>query len=386
MANTKDFKVKNGIQPTVYHEGLGTVNTSGSTATLDLSTGSVFEITPTSDIQVNLSNPAASAIVSQATLLLDGAELLNNTWDISTAVYSQNYSIGYSEGLPEDIFFSPDGIYMYVIGDSNNRVYRYTLTTAWDISTVSGSNYFSVGPRQTEPKGLFFKTDGTKMYVIGTVSPRNVDEYNLSTAWDVTTASFNQDFSTSSQDTQPKSLSFKSDGTKMYIAGTSGQDINEYNLSTAWNISTASFNQNFSVGSASSFATGLFFKPDGTKMYVTSDSNNDVDEYNLSTAWNISTASFNQHFSVSTQETAPNGLFFKPDGTNMYVIGDHGDDVNQYTIGSSSTATITYPNTIEFAGGTAPTSPAIGETDILTFSTRDGGSTYQGVLAIDGAK
>ena len=25
MSNNKDFKVKNGIQPTVYHEGLGTV-------------------------------------------------------------------------------------------------------------------------------------------------------------------------------------------------------------------------------------------------------------------------------------------------------------------------------------------------------------------------
>ena len=36
--------------------------------------------------------------------------------------------------------------------------------------------------------------------------------------------------------------------------------------------------------------------------------------------------------------------------------------------------------------GTAPTSPAIGETDVLAFNTRDGGITYQGVLAIDGAK
>ena len=31
MANNKDFKVKNGIQPTVYHEGVGSV-TSGSVA------------------------------------------------------------------------------------------------------------------------------------------------------------------------------------------------------------------------------------------------------------------------------------------------------------------------------------------------------------------
>ena len=71
MSNDKDFKVKNGIQPASYQESLGTVTVSGGVATLDLSTGSVFEITPTSDIQVTLSNPAASGTVSQGTLLLD---------------------------------------------------------------------------------------------------------------------------------------------------------------------------------------------------------------------------------------------------------------------------------------------------------------------------
>ena len=70
MSNNKDFKVKNGIKPTSYFEGVGTVNVSGNVASLDLSTGSVFEYTPTSDVQVTLSNPAASGTVSQGTLLL----------------------------------------------------------------------------------------------------------------------------------------------------------------------------------------------------------------------------------------------------------------------------------------------------------------------------
>ena len=70
MSNNKDFKVKAGIQPTSYFEGVGTVVYNGSTAELDLSTGSVFEVTPTSDIQVTLSNPADSGTVSGATLLL----------------------------------------------------------------------------------------------------------------------------------------------------------------------------------------------------------------------------------------------------------------------------------------------------------------------------
>ena len=55
-------------------------------------------------------------------------------------------------------------------------------------------------------------------------------------------------------------------------------------------------------------------------------------------------------------------------------------------IRNSSSTTLTYPSNLEFSGGIAPTSPAIGETDVLTISTTDGGTTYQAALSIDGAK
>jgi len=41
--------------------------------------------------------------------------------------------------------------------------------------------------------------------------------------------------------------------------------------------------------------------------------------------------------------------------------------------------------TVKFAGGTAPDAPANGETDILVFVTRDGGTNWYGALAIDAA-
>jgi len=56
-----------------------------------------------------------------------------------------------------------------------------------------------------------------------------------------------------------------------------------------------------------------------------------------------------------------------------------------YEYNTGTPATITYGTTLEWPSGTAPTSPAIGETDVLTFSTTDGGTTYQAVQAIDGA-
>ncbi len=39
----------------------------------------------------------------------------------------------------------------------------------------------------------------------------------------------------------------------------------------------------------------------------------------------------------------------------------------------------------DWAGGTAPDAPASGETDIYAFWTRDGGTTWYGVLSVDAA-
>ena len=275
---------------------------------------------------------------------------LSTAWGASTAVYLQNFSVASQEIYPEGIFFKPDGTKMYVTGQNGDDVNEYNLSTAWDISTSVYSQSFSVASQQTLPTGIFFKPDGTKMYVIGSQGNDDVTEYDLSTAWDISTASFNQNFSVAAQETNPEDVFFKPDGTKMYVMGIIGDDVNEYDLSAAWDISTSVFLQNFSVSSQDTAPTGLFFKPDGTRMFVIGQQNDSVNEYDLSTAWDVSTAApavdpekyfdtstavFLQNFSVAAQDTMPQGVFFKPDGTKMYVIGRTGTDVNEYNLSTA---------------------------------------------------
>jgi len=253
-------------------------------------------------------------------------------WDLSYASYSgTSFDVSAQETNPFGLSFKPDGTKMYVIGTSGDDVNEYDLSSAWDISTASYLQNFSVASQETNPTELFFKPDGTKMYVIGT-SGDDVNEYDLSTAWDVSTASYLQNFSVSAQ-ASPYGLFFKPDGSKMYVLGNFLSNVNEYDLSTAWDVSTASYLQNFSVTSQEANPFGLFFKPDGTKMYVLGISGDDVNEYDLSTAWDVSTASYLQNFSVASQETNPTELFFKPDGTKMYVIGNNTRNIYQYTLG-----------------------------------------------------
>jgi 6-phosphogluconolactonase (cycloisomerase 2 family) len=252
------------------------------------------------------------------------------------------FSVAAQEAATEGLFFKPDGTKMYVVGSSGDDVNEYDLSAAWDISTASYLQNFSVAAQETAPRGLFFNPDGLKMYVIGDTG-NDVNEYDLSTAWDISTASYLQNFSVSAQETSPQDLFFKPDGTKMYIVGLAGDDINEYDLSSAWDISTSVYLQNFSVAAQETAPTGIYFRSDGLKMYLTGYGTDRVYEYNLSSAWDISTASFLQFVSISAQTTDPITLFFKPDGTKMYVAGQNNNLIFQYPISTAwniSTITI----------------------------------------------
>jgi DNA-binding beta-propeller fold protein YncE len=355
-----------------------------NTASLDLSTSSVFDYTPTSDVQVILTNPAASGTSSGATLLLDQAGY--GGYDIANAAYDNvSFSVASEETSLQAVEFKTDGTKMYIIGAVGDDINQYSLSTAWDISTASYEKK-TANLGDTIPTGLAFKPDGTKVYIVG-FGNDTVYEYSLGTAWDLATisTSASASFSVATQDGTPTALAFKSDGTAMYVLGNGNDTIFQYTLSTAWNVSTASYaSKSFSAASQDNQVQGMSFKPDGSELYVVGYTNDTIYKYSLSTAWDISTASYTStSFSVSTQEANPSAIAFNNDGTKMY-IGGLTNAVYQYS--TATPATITYDSALQWSGGTAPTSPAIGETDVITFNTTDGGTTYKSALAIDGAK
>ena len=143
------------------------------------------------------------------------------SWDLSASAYnSVSKYVGSEEGGATGMAFKSDGTKMYVVGTANDIVYQYSLSSAWDLSTASyDSVSFYVGAQAALPQDVSFKSDGTKMYVIGRDSDK-VFQYSLSSAWNVSTASYDSvSFSVSSQETSPYNVRFDSDGTKMYVIG-----------------------------------------------------------------------------------------------------------------------------------------------------------------------
>lgn len=234
-----------------------------------------------------------------------------------------------TNGLWEQVAWRDDGLRFFVIRRDTRDVYSRAGQSAWETypsQNLGGSK--NLGAQDLIPYGLAFKPDGTKMYITGQQNSK-VYEYNLSSAWNILTASFNQDYSLSFGSDAPTSIFFSSDGLNMFVGRNgSSSGVYSYSLSTAWDISTAS-----AVTSLSYSGTwGIAFNSSGTKLYFANNSTSFVYR-TLSTPWDLSTAGATSVFTDSTWYN--NGTTVSPDSnrrTRHISFNDDGSKVYLTTV------------------------------------------------------
>ena len=239
-------------------------------------------------------------------------------------------SVAGQDTLPNGIAFSNNGEKMFIAGATGDDINEYELSGAYCIGTATFVDAFSVAIQEGAPKGIAFSNDGKKMFIVGN-DGNDVNEYALDTSFDVSTSAFVDAFSVASQDEDPTDIVFNNDGTKMFITGKDGKDVNEYILE-AFDVSSATFVDSFSVSTQLDVPQAMAFNNDGTKMFVVGSDDDDVEEYILTSPFDVSTAGFVDAFNVRSQEQVPNGMWFDPSGTKMFILGSDGDDVNIYRL------------------------------------------------------
>ena len=100
-------------------------------------------------------------------------------------------------------------------------------------------------------------------------------------------------FDVSDQGTNPESVAFNNDGTKMFVVDKAHEEINVYTLTTGFDLSTATFNDingdgtGFDVSGQESNPQGIAFNNDGTIMYYIGNTDNDINVYTLSTGFDL---------------------------------------------------------------------------------------------------
>lgn len=228
-------------------------------------------------------------------------------WDTSSnRVLTGTLTVTSQEATPYGMFFDPTGQYLYVVGSTNDTVYLYFLSTPWDITTATYStNSFNLSlagnGALASPVNIFFSSNGSKMYIVDSTANR-IYQYSL-TPWSITTAVYdNKSFSPTAQDTSPYGMHITPDGLTLFVLGITNDAVYQYTLSTEWDISTATYaNKSFSVASQETTPLGITFKPDGTKMYIVGSITDTV--YQYSTDDNLSSITWPTN--IYWEETTP---------------------------------------------------------------------------------
>ena len=306
-----------------------------SGAISDTATGTINTWGSRNEVQTGLTIGSDYYVQTDGTIT---AGSTNIAYDISSPTYTQAFSVSAKETDPNGIAFNVDGTKMFVVGSSSDAVHEYALSTGFDISTSVFTQTFSVSGQTSHPRGLAFNPDGTEMFVVDGTSG-GIRQYTLSSGFDLSTASYTRNFSTASQDADPHGVDFNSTGTLMFVTGVGSDAVNEYALSSGFDISTASFTDAFSV-TAQCDPQDVVFNTDGTEMFVVGVTNDTVFKYTLSSGFDVSTASYaSVSFSVASQDNEPKGMTFSADGKKMFIAGSQNDSVYQYATTATSFST-----------------------------------------------
>ena len=165
-----------------------------------------------------------------------------------------------------DIAFNADGTRVFVghhLTHNTTHIFQYDLGTAWDISTLDISslvtanlkedNHAEVNPGNNTKLTIDFNDDGTKIFILGSFGA-TTHIYNLTTAYDISSigeATYVADDGIDWRNylvpgeaaTHQNDIELSHDGTRMFLLdGDATPKVVEYQLSTPFDQSTASYN------------------------------------------------------------------------------------------------------------------------------------------------
>lgn len=248
-------------------------------------------------------------------------------YNILALQYINNISISGDVSFSESSKAKPDGTKIYVYGTGDGTIKQYSLSEPWDLDTATLETQSpSLDAQNSFVTSIFFKPDGTKVYAA--TQNKTVYQYTLTTPWDVSTLVYDNvvlDYTQSALDSYTTWIFIDSTGTNMY--GSNGNTIVRFPITTAWDISTASWEELFTTTARSGAQIkGMFMDPTSTKMFVLEllfEWDTFIDQYDLTQANTLSSATYTATYTVDTSVTqGSDDIYIDTDnGHEMIILG-----------------------------------------------------------------
>jgi len=283
----------------------------------------------------------ATSLQAQHTALLASTANQAVDFDISGGI-ARGYELDLNESNAQDIFWLPDGSMFWTIGATNDNIKEWTPTTNYRIEGATNTGTFSVSTYEVVPTGLWWHPDGDFFFICG-LAGDNITRYDVSTTWDVTTATYVEE--SSAFNNGPYGLEFEPDGLGVWCAVdfSSFWRLRRYALSTAWDVTTLSTSGTSELQTEPIKPSNFGWNTDATQLWIGSENDGmlytyDMDAYELSTA--VETASqqtvYTANFRAAEMIQGRNDIFY---------VGGAGSNVEmkEYTFlnGVSLGATLT---------------------------------------------
>ena len=262
--------------------------------------------------------------------------------NLSTGAYVGAFVIATQDTQPFHMELNEAGTVMYVVGITSNKIYQYNLSTPFLVTSATyaskASPILTGYAGMSYPYSFCFSADGTKVFICGSGSGGTtgiIRQWNLSTAWDISTATDASVTYSPPQISTSKALigsSLSPDGKYLYLGNNTDSTVYQYTMSTPFNLATISYtSKSYSVTGQTTSMYGIAISDNGKSLYIKSYNDSNVYQYDLSTAWDISTASY----SSKSLSIGGLGLNLNKGGTNIY-IAESGvtDEIRQYSLGN----------------------------------------------------
>ena len=218
----------------------------------------------------------------------------------------------------EGFVFNPTGTKLLVGSAVSSQIVEFNLSSGFNLGSASYSLTRYLSSQTITGRGLAFNDTGTNLFYVDQ-SADKVDAYNISN-YSVSSFNFSGTFlDASSQTTAANGVTFNPTGSKAYVCGVSNQ-VFVYNLSSGFALNTATYDSAFNLTDVS-YATNMKFNLDGTRFYVVDQVFNRIVEYILTTPYDLATATHNYTLAASTFGiSGTRDLFFNQDNTKMFVL------------------------------------------------------------------
>jgi len=285
-------------------------------------------VTPSSETVKTISSDYTTS--GETTILINS---LSKGYNAENLTLINSFDVLSETQYPNGIDFNPDGSQFFIVASD---VFQYNLSTAFDLTTASYSgNSYSVG---SGTRDLRFNDDGTKLFAVeGSFGGEEIISHNLNTAYDITTASSTgNSLNTGNEASDTTGIDFNPDGTILFVLSANTHEVFQYNLSTAFDLTTASYSGNsFDLSSTLTGPHSVKFNDDGTKLFVGSRDDNTIYQYSLSTPYDVTSLSYTGNNSKIDE---PMGIDFNSDGSKLFIGSTDSSAVKSYdsTTGTSS--------------------------------------------------